>query len=138
MQNIPSQNKPIENKPSISLSLGDSQQPEINADLQKALGDAVNKMLNPSLADMTGELDGREKILLHALYMKSKRWEVTGKNKDGTDKNNYARMYAYDRIKKSVITDRKRAKEMVEILKEIQQYTPKGFLQRAKERVGLG
>jgi hypothetical protein len=132
MQNIPSQNKPIENKPSISLSLGDGQQPEINADLQKALGDAVNKMLNPALANMTGELSEREKVLLHGLYMKSKRWSPPA------NKINYAALYAYDRIQKSVITDRKRATEMVEILKEIQQYTPKGFLQRAKERVGLG
>jgi hypothetical protein len=132
MQNIQPQNKPLDNKPSLSLNLGSGEQPGISEDFQKALGDAVNKMFDPKLANMTGELDNREKVLLHALYMKSERW------KPGINKTNYAKLYAYDRIQKSVITDRKRATEMVEILKEIQQYTPKGFWKKTKEAIGLG
>lgn len=129
MQTISPQTKPQESgAPSLMINPGE--QPSMSPELEKALGDAINKMLDPKLANMTGELSEREKILLHALYIKSEEWSP------GAGKTNYARLYAYDRIQKSIITDRKRATEMVEILKEIQMYKgSRGLLSRIKSRL---
>jgi hypothetical protein len=129
MQNVQPQNKPADlGAPSLMVNAGD--QAALSPELEKALGEAINSMLDPKLANMTGELSEREKILLQGLYMKAESWPA------GANKTNYARLYAYDRIQKSVLTDRKRALEMVDILKEIQMYKgSKGILSRIKSRL---
>ncbi len=130
MQNIQPQTKPQETIGTPSLMVNPGDQPSMSPELEKALGEAINSMLDPKLANMTGELSEREKILLHALYIKAEAWSP------GLNKTNYPKLYAYDRIQKSIITDRKRAKEMVEILKEIQAYKgSRGLLSRIKSRL---
>jgi len=129
MMPVKAEMKP-ENKPITSLMFNASDQIEASPELQKAIGEAINKMFDPSLANMSSEITEREKILLNALYIKSVGYYKPDQI------NNYPRLYQKDKILKGVITGRTRAKEMVEILREINMsHSPRGILSGIKNKL---
>jgi hypothetical protein len=124
MQTIKAEPKP---EMAETLLLQGESAPSMSPEIEKAIGQAINGMLDPSLANMHSEITEREKILLQALYVKS-----IGYYKQG-ELNNYPRLYQTDRLLKGVSVGRQRATEMVEILKEVQMYkSQKGLLSRIK------
>ena len=121
-----------ENKPDIpaGIILDGGSTAQMSPELEKAIGQAINDMLNPALSAMHSEISEREKILLQGLYVKSMSFYKAG------EKDNYPRAYQTDRLQKGVAVGRARAKEMVEILKEVQMYkSQKGLLSRVKSGI---
>ena len=123
MQPIKAEAKPENRSIGTSLMFNPSDQAEVSAELQKSIGEAINKMFNPDLANMHSEITEREKILLKGLYIKGIAYYKPNQL------NNYPRIYQADHYQKGVITNRARAKEMVEILREINMsHSPRGIL----------
>ena len=97
-------------------------QPELNNDLQKSIGEALNKMFDPNLAIMTGELTDKERICLTALYIQSQKLY-----KKGELDNRYSQ-YIKDYMIRTVPRKRARAGEAVNILQNLVTY-----INRSKE-----
>jgi IS30 family transposase len=97
-------------------------QPELNNDLQKSIGEALNKMFDPNLAIMTGELTDKERICLTALYIRSQKLY-----KKGELDNRYSQ-YIKDYMIRTVPRKRARAGEAVNILQNLVTY-----INRSKE-----
>jgi len=96
--------------------------PELNNDLQKSIGEALNKMFDPNLAIMTGELTDKERICLTALYIRSQKLY-----KKGELDNRYSQ-YIKDYMIRTVPRKRARAGEAVNILQNLVTY-----INRSKE-----
>jgi hypothetical protein len=102
--------------------------PSISPELERSLGQALNALLDPNLSNMHSEITEREKILLQALFVKSKAFY------DKTAINNYPALYETDRLKKGVTLNRKRAEEIVRVLESmpLNVNARRGFMQRMK------
>lgn len=102
--------------------------PSISPELERSLGQALNALLDPNLSNMHSEITEREKILLQALFVKSKAFY------DKTAINNYPQLYEVDRLKKGVTLNRKRAEEIVRVLESmpLNVNARRGFMQRMK------
>lgn len=125
MQDVSAEVKP--NIPDNIFFNGGSEPAGMSPELEKAIGQAINDMLNPKLSNMHSEISEREKILLQGLYIKSISFY------EPPEGSNYPRLYQTDRLQKGVAVGRARAKEMVEILKEVQMYkSQRSLLNRVK------
>jgi len=120
----------LETKPTESLKeltlIDGGMTGELPKELENSLGEAVEKMLDPNLAIMSGELSQRERICLTALYMK---YKITGLR--------IYKRYLRDFMVRTVPYRRKRAGELVEVLKGVTQLKHYTVGQRIREKLGI-
>ena len=117
--------KPIETEAEEELlKIGMAQ--DISPELDKQIGEAINKLFEIKYSNTTGELNQLERRCLTTLYMKSILYN-----------NKAYRRFCYDYIQKSVLTDRKREKAIVEVLKEPFKYKRPSRLEGVKNFLGL-
>lgn len=100
--------------------------PQLSASLEKSLGDSIEKMLDPNYSKQTGELSAGERRAILALHTINARF-LGGKDDSVIGK------YIKEFIETSLPNERKRAGEMVDILKEVQQYNQRNWINRAKD-----
>ncbi len=100
--------------------------PALSASLEKSLGDSIEKMLDPTYSKQTGELSSGERRAILALHTINARF-LGGKEDSVIGK------YIKEFIETSLPNERKRAGEMVDILKEVQQYNQRNWINRAKD-----
>lgn len=104
----------------------DMETPDLPPELEKSIGIAIEKMTDPSSALTLGELNLLERKCLTALYMKYRVFNRP-----------IYRAYLSDYVTRTSAYNRKRAGEMVEILKAIQQFKRVTFGQRIKDALKL-
>jgi flagellar motor switch protein FliG len=100
--------------------------PELSPSLERSLGDAIEKMLDPEHAKQTGQLSPAERRAILALNTINARFF------DNSAESVVA-TYIEEFIQTSLSDSRQRAKEMVDILKEVQQYNQKNWINRIKD-----
>ena len=119
----------IEDKPNtlfdnINLGLQGEGTPELPKELDKFMGEALEKLTDKKYSDLHGELYERERVCLVALRMKGKIYGI-----DIYDK------FIDDYVLRSVAFKRKRAEEIVKVLEGLQQYNRANWGQRIKQRL---
>jgi hypothetical protein len=114
----------------LSLLTGQGiKQPEMSDELQKDIGEALLRMFDKNFAIATGEFSELERKSLQALYVRSKMPYF--KNM----KDNIFTAYIYDYVTRTMAKDRKRAKEITEILKEaVGQYNRRSFFGKLRNK----
>jgi hypothetical protein len=113
------------------LLLQPDNQPNLSPELEKSIGEALTKMLDPKLSIMTGELEQYERVCMSALFMRSIKLY-----KKGEENNLYSR-YLTDYIIRTVPYKRKRAVAMTEILKNIVGYGRMKVHEGIRSKLGL-
>jgi len=119
----------IEEKPNtlydnINLGLQGEGTPELPKELEKYMGEALEKLLNKDFSDLHGELYERERVCLVALRMKGQIYDI-----DIYDK------FIKDYVLRSVAYKRKRAEETVKVLEGLHQYNRTSWSQKIKQRL---
>ena len=109
--------------------------PSLSPDLEKSLGEAVNKMFDPNLAIMTGELTQRDRVCLTALYIRSKKLYLPAET--GKPANNRYSQYITDYVIRSVPYKRQRSSEVVDVLKNLVSYANTKVKEGLKTKLGL-
>ena len=119
----------IEDKPNtlfdnINLGLQGEGTPELPKELDKFMGEALEKLTDKKYSDLHGELYERERVCLVSLRMKGKIYGI-----DIYDK------FIDDYVLRSVAFKRKRAEEIVKVLEGLQQYNRMSWGQKIKQRL---
>lgn len=121
----------IEKKPDGEVLDGElfgEMSPELAKQLEAYIGETLEKLFNPKLAIMSGELTLKERACLNALYTKSNIFK-------GRTRALY-RKHIYDYMLRSVPYKRQRAQEVVSVLRSIQEFKRITFGQRIREALG--
>jgi len=113
------------------MLISNDQQPNLSPQLEQAIGDSINKMFDPNLAIMTGELTDKERICLTALYIRSQKLY-----KKGELDNRYSQ-YIKDYMIRTVPRKRARAGEAVTILQNLVSYANLKVKEGIRSKLGL-